>query len=62
MAKKRDWHRLNHSTEPVDIELDLINWTVRARKDKNTPWEYRKACNVKHALSIGENICWNQSK
>jgi hypothetical protein len=61
MSKNRDWHRLNPSIEKHDIELDYNSFTVRARKE-NMQWEYRKAYNAKHALSIGENICWNQSK
>jgi hypothetical protein len=61
MTKKRDWHRLNPSVEDCDIELDYNTFTVRARI-KGKSWEYRKSVNVRHALSIGENICWEQSK
>jgi hypothetical protein len=62
MTKKRDWHRLNRSEDPFDIELDIINWTVRARKDKNTPWEYRKAYSFKHGLTTAEHIIYEQQK
>lgn len=62
MTKKRDWHRLNPSCQECDIELDYNSFTVRARFNKKSPFEYRKAYNVIHALSIGENIVWEQSK
>jgi hypothetical protein len=61
MSKKRDWHRLNPSTDSFDIELDYNSFTVRARA-KGKQWEYRKAYNVKHALGIADHIIWEQMK